>query len=175
MNTPRPGQSGLQCGWCKTAASLISVVCFFVGCQTHALTQSTQATKPYAPSEIKTQSVLLDEQAADFELYSTLAGKMARMEELLGGIERFLDQPGFKKRLASDAEEFHQLLSECRGLYPEELLPQDQAGFDEAVNQTLATSSKLMSSIHANDIEAAEHAIQKLFQQRRKAHARFSQ
>lgn len=109
-----------------------------------------------------------------FALYSTLAGKMARIEELLNGIDRLLDAPGFHERLVADAQELKQLLIESRGLYPPELPAKAQSGFDQAIDQTVAESAKLLESVQAEDREAAREAIGCLCRQRQDAHTNYS-
>lgn len=111
------------------------------------------------------------EAPTSFELYSTLPGKMARMEELLNAIDRFLDTPDFQDRLVVHAQEFHQLLTESRGLYPDELLPQDEHKFDQTIDQTAAISNKLLSALQASDNKAAREALHQLGRLRKKAHA----
>ncbi|MEM6689389.1 MAG: hypothetical protein AAF664_08190 [Planctomycetota bacterium] len=109
-----------------------------------------------------------------FELYSTLTGKMARMEELLNGIDRLIDFPDFHARLITDAQEFQRLLEESRGLYPENLSTDDENGFDRTIDQTSVTSSELVNALATQDVEAARTALLKLSQQRQMAHARYS-
>lgn len=107
-------------------------------------------------------------------LYSSLTGKMARMEELLNAIDRFLDIPDLHDRVLADAKEFDRLLAESRGLYPERLLTEDEPGFDKTIDRTGMISSKLLSSIQAGDNDAAREALRALDEYRLKAHTRFS-
>ena len=141
----------------------------------------TESTKPGSQPirEANTEALLVtsvaENQTPDsFELYSTLPGKMARMEELLNAIDRFLEFPDFQDRLITDAEEFHRLLIESRELYPAELLPKDQPMFDQAITETVVTSEQLLASIRANDDTAAREALDQLDKKRQKAHTRFS-
>ncbi|MEM1060921.1 MAG: hypothetical protein AAF532_05040 [Planctomycetota bacterium] len=96
------------------------------------------------------------------------------MEELLNAIDRFLGDPEFHDRLCADAEEFHQLLAESRGLYPDTLAVEDEAGFDRAVDRTAETSTVLLTSLREGDHEAARDALSRLGTLRQTAHARFS-
>ncbi|MEM9365712.1 MAG: hypothetical protein AAGD07_06925 [Planctomycetota bacterium] len=109
-----------------------------------------------------------------FLLYSTLAGKMARMEELLNGIDRFLDDPDFQERVVSDSQEFHRLLTETRGVYPERLAAEDQLKFDAFIDDTAATSTQLIRDLQQGHREAARETLIRLDRQRQEAHTRFS-
>lgn len=114
------------------------------------------------------------EAADSFELYSTLAGKMARMEELLNRIDRFLGDAAFRDRICSDAEEFYQLVNASRGLYPEKLDVQDHPKYDQAIDRTVAVSKELLTALRAENMEAAREALETIGRQRVKAHAEFS-
>jgi len=111
---------------------------------------------------------------APFALYATLAGKMARIEELLNGIERFLGESDFQTRLLADVGELHQLLTESKGLYPDELEPKDQVGYDQAMGRAITSTQDLQTAIQAQNQDEALTAIESLHKIRRKAHARFS-
>lgn len=146
-----------------------------VGCEEarHARTverELTQEPPPLAGGVAKTSAAF----SPAFELYSTLPGKMARMEELLNGIDRLLDQPGFRERLVADAKELHQLLIESRGLYPTDLSAHDRPRFDQAIDQTAAESLKLFESIRAEDSKTAREAIVRICEQRQEAHSKYS-
>ncbi len=107
-------------------------------------------------------------------LYQSLAGKMARMEELLNSIERFLGESGFEDRLQTEAKEFHQLLAESQTIYPEELAEKDRKGYRLAYQPTLEASARLKASLAKNDLLSAREAITELHRLRKKAHARYS-
>lgn len=99
---------------------------------------------------------------------------MARMEELLNAIDRFLDEPEFRDRLLADAREFHTLLHDSKGLYPTELPKDEQPWFDQAIDETVATSVELLAALKESDSIAARQKLVALQKQRIAAHARFS-
>lgn len=155
-------------------ATLLYVVLCPVGCEQN---KQTHVSQPSLSSELSSKiEAPTPSQAkeASFELYSTLAGKMARMEELLNAIDRFLDDPDFQDRLVEDAKEFHKLLSESRGRYPKGLTTQDQTEFDETIDQTLVAAANLLNCLQENKTQAARDALKELDKQRRQAHTRFS-
>lgn len=112
--------------------------------------------------------------AFSFPLYSTLPGKMARMEELLNGIERFLGDASFQKRLVADSNEFYGLLDQCRGMYPERLSIQDRPKFDKAIDETATNARKLIECIEKGDFASARDVLLRLGNQRQDAHSQFS-
>ena len=125
------------------------------------------------PAQTVTISKKTDEYFS-FQLYSTLPGKMARMEELLNAIDRFLDDPEFQDRLLADAKEFHQLVTESRGQYPEKLSLNDQSQFDHTIEQTAIVSKKLIDSLETNNVMAVREALEELDSLRQEGHTRFS-
>jgi hypothetical protein len=159
------------------AAAIQSLVLLLVhvGCEKPQQLQNTKRNLG-ADLLLKTEapSVPQVEAPESFELYSTLAGKMARMEELLNAVDRFLDDPDFHDRLCADAEEFHQLLTESRGLYPKKLSGEDQPKFDDAADRTIVASKELLGSLRANNIKATREALNQLGEYRQKAHSEFS-
>ena len=134
----------------------------------------TGCEKPESLPKPETLPISHAEDLISFELYSTLKGKMARMEELLNAIDRFLDNPEFHERVCEDAREFHRLLAESRGLYPKKLVRPDQPKFDRTIDQTIATSRQLLDSLQASNGLAARKALKLLENQRQDAHAKFS-
>jgi len=128
-----------------------------------------------AACEKQAETVTIDEEPSfSFELYQSLAGKMARMEELLNSIERFLGSPDFQERLVSESEEFRQLVEESRLLFPEELSDEDERGYTGAMDRTLQWAVKLKRAITSQDLESANEALSELHRIRKKSHARFS-
>lgn len=119
-------------------------------------------------------ALVAEEAPPEVGLYASLAGKMARMEELLNAIERFLGDPDFQQRLLEDAQEFAQLVEESRLLFPDELEPEDQEGYVRAMDATLGHALELKSAITAENVETAQVALSKLHQVRKKSHARYS-
>ncbi|MEM0896489.1 MAG: hypothetical protein AAGJ79_06350 [Verrucomicrobiota bacterium] len=111
---------------------------------------------------------------SSFELYSTLAGKMARMEELLNGVDRFLGDPDFQERLVLDATEFRRLTLESRELFPEALIDEDKPGFREAIDRTVEVADGLIEALRENRKEEALAALEKLDRIRRDSHEDFS-
>lgn len=154
--------------------SFLMFILVLNGCGKVHRPQSITAARTIRTPITVESSIAQIETATSFELYSTLASKMARMEELLNAIDRLLGEPDFQDRLLADAKEFHQLLSESRGLYPEKLAPEDQQKFDQSIDRTAAVAKKLLHSIQANNNQAAREVLSQLGKQRRKAHTRFS-
>lgn len=139
-------------------------LCSLTSCQE----TQVEVTKPDEEAPAEPSPAAVD------PLSQTLAGKMARMEELLNAIERFLGDPNMHSRLLADAEEFHQLLAESRALYPEELDTEDQQGFSTAVDDTLQASSQLKEALVKRDSPLARTALEQLYRHRKDAHARYS-
>ncbi|MEM6692299.1 MAG: hypothetical protein AAF664_22910 [Planctomycetota bacterium] len=146
-----------------------------LGCDTHPPKRALESLTTSVPElESEDPRTLPADSIKASGLYSSLTGKMARMEELLNAIDRFLDIPDFHDRVVADAQEFELLLTESRGLYPETLVEEDQPGFDKAIDETAITAEKLLSSIKANDAQAARDALRVLDKFRLRAHTRFS-
>lgn len=125
-------------------------------------------------AEQNTSVASLETESDDFEMYSTLSGKMARMEELMNAIDRFLGDPDFASRIESDAKEFHQLLGDCRELFPEGLPDEQQDSYRDYVDRALEHSDRMQSALIAQNELEARKSLEALDTIRRKSHAKFS-
>lgn len=152
-------------GWFWGVAAASVSILTLAGCHTAEVTETTKSQAPPIEPGVRD---------TPFGLYSTLSGKMARLEELLNAIDRLLETPGLQQRVLRDAHEFHQLLQECRGLYPANLPVEDRGRYDLAIGQALALSHRLRDAIHADDARSARQAIAQIIRQREQAHSRYS-
>lgn len=173
--SPSP-RSGTHCGVRGTAILICGCAVSLAGCEDAAKPQEAvpETISELVLSNAETFPVAPGEDRSAFKLYSTLAGKMARMEQLLNAVDRFLGDVSFHDRLLADAREFHHLLVESRGLYPEKLRPEDKAGFDRTIDAAASTSERLMRAIRASDHEAAREALDELAKLRQRAHSKYS-
>ncbi|MEM9282380.1 MAG: hypothetical protein AAGA96_11165 [Verrucomicrobiota bacterium] len=120
-----------------------------------------------------TDTTISDTKSDGFPMYGTLAGKMARMEELMNGIDRFLGDPDFASRLKLDAEEFHELLAGCRDLFPENLPAEERVAYQDYIDRALEHSNRLKSALDAQNESEAITSLEALDTIRRKSHAKF--
>ncbi|MEM1225827.1 MAG: hypothetical protein AAGJ40_09015 [Planctomycetota bacterium] len=154
------------------AVTFLLIVILLTGCDQPSQTQAPKREVDLVdPNPVSKPT---GEEMAAFQLYSTLAGKMARMEEILNGIDRFLDEPDFQERLIGDVQEFQQLLMESRGLYPKRLSVQDNPAFDRTIDETVTLAEELHGLLRTQDETAAREVLRKLDRIRQEAHTKFS-
>ncbi len=113
-------------------------------------------------------------EASGVQLYQTLAGKMARMEELLNRIDRFIGFEDMQEAIVQDAQEFVDLTLACQNLFPPELVKDDQAPYNAALTKTAELGDELRFHLKKQQWAEAQEVFGKLDAIRRKSHSQFS-
>ena len=108
-------------------------------------------------------------------LYPKLNSKMARMEELLNYIERFLGDADFSAELLESATEFSYLAVESQKSIPDYLSEEDQKPYLEALQKTSKLGDDLYVAMKKSDYEEVRTILQSLAQVRKESHANWAE
>lgn len=104
-------------------------------------------------------------------LYPKLNFKMARMEELLNYIDRFLGDAEFKKPMLSKAVEFTYLAEASLLNIPKELPKEQIEPFKKALIKVSKLGRDLHLAIQEDRIKDVQQCFKKLDEIRRKSHS----
>lgn len=108
-------------------------------------------------------------------LYPKLNSKMARMEELLNYIERFLGNYEFKQELLNSSLEFSYLASVSGENLSKDLPFEQRKPFLAAIEETVATANKLYQSIQNSQQKLATQALKRLHKIRKQSHVKWAE
>ena len=100
---------------------------------------------------------------------------MARMEELLNYIERFLGDADFSAELLESATEFSYLAVESQKSIPDYLSEEDQKPYLEALQKTSKLGDDLYVAMKKSDYEEVRTILQSLAQVRKESHANWAE
>jgi len=116
------------------------------------------------------------EQKEEWEkLYPKLNSKMARMEELLNFIDRFLGDEEFKNEVLNKISELIYHTNSSKNSLPSYLLEEENRPFTKALTQTAETCKKLYKAIQLNDEKKAKELFLKLDKLRRNSHSKWAE
>jgi len=114
------------------------------------------------------------EQQAEWErLYPKLNSKMARMEELVNYLERFLGSRDFTDEMLSRVIELHFLTEASLDNLPVELPAAEHTAYKKALTSTKYLVQKLYIAIENGEDQTATDLLKKLHTLRRKSHAKW--
>ena len=105
------------------------------------------------------------------ELYPKMNSKMARMEELMNRIDRFLGMEEFKERIQDDCIEFTWLATQALG-HSDEYKEEPEA-IATALQEVVSLGGELHSSIESDNISDAKLVLSKLDSIRRESHSSY--
>ena len=108
------------------------------------------------------------------KLYPKLNSKMARMEEILNYIDRFLGNNEFKNEILEKAAEFSFLAQQSTKNTPSYLTKEDQKLFVNALNTTHELGNKLYHAVKSNNNREAKDLFSKLDTLRRNSHSKWA-
>jgi len=138
-------------------------------------THADDGTEP-ASSLLATSLAHTPKQIKEWEkLYPKLNSKMARMEELLNFIDRFLGDEEFKSNVLDKTSEFIYLTRSSKKVLPDYLLDSDKDPFTKALEETASTGEKLYLAIKNDQETEAKSLFLKLDKLRRKGHAKWAE
>ncbi len=114
------------------------------------------------------------EQKAEWKrLYPKLNSKMARMEELVNYLERFLGSRDFTDEMLSRALELRFLTGASLDNLPAELPAAEHTAYKKALTSTKCLVQKLYTAIEKGEDKAATDLLKQLHTLRRKSHAKW--
>jgi len=109
------------------------------------------------------------------KLYPKLNSKMARMEELLNYVDRFLGNDEFKNEVLLKIAEFIYHTESSQKHIPAYLLKKDKAPFTKALQTTAKTGKDLYLAVAKENQTEAKSLYLKLDKLRRKSHSKWAE
>lgn len=108
------------------------------------------------------------------KLYPKLNSKMARMEEILNHIERFLGENEFKDATVEGALEFSFLAKKSSENIPQSLNEKQRKPYLKALKATHELGIKLHNSLKKDDYKKAKEILLQLEKIRRNSHTKWA-
>ena len=109
------------------------------------------------------------------KLYSKLNSKMARMEEVLNYVERFMDEENFKEEVLLSLAEFTFLSNEALEQIPAYLDTEERPPYSNALKLTASYGGQLYLAIDQSNSQGADQALLSLRRIRRISHAKWAE
>jgi|GEM_PF-1843032 len=107
------------------------------------------------------------------DLYPKMNSKMARMEELMNRIDRFLGSDDFKEEILGNCTEFTWLAKQSVGHANEYREGKEAEAFAEALEEVARLGGELHSSIKTDNMSEAKSILSELGSVRLKSHSNF--
>lgn len=117
-----------------------------------------------------------DDQVKEWQrLYPKLNSKMARMEELLNYIERFLGVDSFRKEMLSRSLEFTYLTKQSGKNIPEYLSKEERKKYLLTIKKSTKLAESLYTFIDQSKWKKGKKILKDLHKIRKKSHAKWAE
>jgi hypothetical protein len=118
--------------------------------------------------------VATDQEKKEWQrLYPKLNSKMARMEEILNYIDRFLEDESFTKSRLKKCIEFSFLAKKAAENIPDYITKPRSKQFSKALEETHSLGNKLYKALEKSDHKKTRELLLELEKIRRKSHAKW--
>lgn len=128
----------------------------------------------FSLESVQGKSHTIEQRAQWDKLYPKLNEKMARMEEILNFVDRFIGSGEFKKKMLVQLLEFKHLAQTSTKLVPNYLEAKDREPFVKALEEVSSVGQQLYNAIDNGAHKEARLLFLKLDKLRRKGHSKWA-
>jgi len=128
----------------------------------------------FVPLTLSAQTASKKQKQEWQKLYPKLNSKMARMEEILNYIDRFLGNDNFKPDMLEKTIEFSFLANQSTKNIPEYIPEEERNLFIKALEDTHESGIKLYQAVKENNHKEAKKIFLQLDKIRRKSHSKWA-